>query len=104
MAQKTPKKASSKTSSTKKTSQPSASSSTKKTNKVASTNKGIAQATAKKAVATAVEKATHGALYVRGGRHFFTEDRSLIDMPELLAAQISSYQWFLDYGIQEALE
>lgn len=51
-----------------------------------------------------VEKPTHGALYVRSGRHFFTEDRSIIDMPELIAAQIDSYASFLDHGLREALE
>jgi len=53
---------------------------------------------------TRVEKPTHGALYVRSGRHFFTEDRSIVQMPELIAAQLDSYSSFLDYGIQEALE
>jgi DNA-directed RNA polymerase beta subunit len=51
-----------------------------------------------------VEKPTHGALYVRSGRHFFTEDRSIVEMPELIAAQLDSYSSFLDYGLQEALE
>jgi DNA-directed RNA polymerase subunit beta len=51
-----------------------------------------------------VEKPTHGALYVRSGRHFFTEDRSIVEMPELIAAQLDSYASFLDYGLQEALE
>lgn len=51
-----------------------------------------------------VEKPTHGALYVRSGRHFFTEDRSIVDMPELIAAQINSYSSFVDHGIQDALE
>ena len=51
-----------------------------------------------------VEKPTHGALYVRSGRHFFTEDRSIVEMPELIAAQLDSYASFLDYGLKEALE
>ena len=38
-----------------------------------------------------VEKPTHGALYVRSRRHFFTEDRSIVEMPELIAAQLDSY-------------
>lgn len=51
-----------------------------------------------------VEKATHGALYVRSGRHFFTEDRSIVEMPELIAAQLDSYDSFINHGLQEALE
>lgn len=53
---------------------------------------------------TRVEKPTHGALYVRSGRHFFTEDRAIVDMPELIAAQLNSYESFLEYGLREALE
>jgi hypothetical protein len=53
---------------------------------------------------TRVEKPTHGALYVRSGRHFFTEDRSIIEMPELIAAQLDSYQSFIEHGLREALE
>ncbi len=51
-----------------------------------------------------VEKPTLGALYVRSGRHFFTEDRSIVDMPELISAQLDSYASFIDFGLQEALE
>ncbi len=51
-----------------------------------------------------LEKATHGALYVRSGRHFFTEDRAIIEMPELIAAQLDSYRSFIEHGINEALE
>lgn len=53
---------------------------------------------------TRVEKPTHGALYVRSGRHFFTEDRSIVEMPELIAAQLNSYESFLEHGLHEALE
>ncbi len=53
---------------------------------------------------TRVEKPTHGALYVRSGRHFFTEDRAIVDMPELIAAQLNSYESFLEHGLREALE
>lgn len=51
-----------------------------------------------------VEKPTHGALYVRSRRHFFTEDRSIVEMPQLIAAQLDSYSSFIDHGLQEALE
>lgn len=47
---------------------------------------------------------THGALYVRAGRHFYTEDRSILEMPELIAAQLDSYKSFVEYGLREALE
>lgn len=50
------------------------------------------------------DKPTHGALYVRAGRHFYTEDRSIIEMPELIAAQLDSYKTFIEYGLREALE
>jgi hypothetical protein len=50
------------------------------------------------------ETPTHGALYVRAGRHFYTEDRAILDMPELIAAQLDSYKIFIDHGIREALE
>lgn len=50
------------------------------------------------------ETPTHGALYVRSGRHFFTEDRAILDLPELISAQLNSYAWFLQNGIREALE
>ncbi len=50
------------------------------------------------------DKPTHGALYVRAGRHFYTEDRSIIEMPELIAAQLDSYKTFVEYGLREALE
>lgn len=51
-----------------------------------------------------IEKPTHGALYVRSGRHFFTEDRSIVDMPELIAAQLDSYASFLDHELNDALD
>ncbi len=60
--------------------------------------------TSKKILAPKMEKASHGALYVRSGRHFFTEDRSIVAMPELIAAQLDSYASFLDHGLREALE
>jgi len=50
------------------------------------------------------ETPTHGAMYVRSGRHFYTEDRSILEMPELIAAQLDSYKKFIDFGIREALE
>ena len=50
------------------------------------------------------ETPTHGALYVRAGRHFYTEDRAILDMPELIAAQLDSYKTFIEYGLREALE
>jgi len=50
------------------------------------------------------ETPTHGAMYVRAGRHFYTEDRSILEMPELIAAQLDSYKTFVEYGLREALE
>jgi DNA-directed RNA polymerase beta subunit len=42
------------------------------------------------------EESTNGALYVRAGRHFYTEDRAILDMPELISAQLDSYKTFID--------
>jgi DNA-directed RNA polymerase subunit beta len=50
------------------------------------------------------EESTNGALYVRAGRHFYTEDRAILDMPELISAQLDSYKTFIDYGLRDALE
>ena len=58
----------------------------------------------KSPISTRVEPATHGALYVRSGRHFFTEDRAILDMPELISAQLDSYRNYLEKGVREALE
>jgi len=40
-----------------------------------------------------------GSLYEIGGRHFFTDDKSIAGIPELLEVQLDSYNDFLHNGL-----
>jgi len=42
-----------------------------------------------------------GSLYDIKGRHFFTDDRSVVGIPELLEVQLDSYNEFLTNGIDK---
>ena len=45
-----------------------------------------------------------GSLYDIQGRHFFTQDKSPINMPSLIEVQLNSYKDFLDRRLQKAFE
>ena len=42
-----------------------------------------------------------GSLYEISGRHFFTDDRSIAGIPELLEVQLDSYREFLETGLDK---
>ena len=42
-----------------------------------------------------------GSLYEISGRHFFTDDRSIAGIPELLEVQLDSYREFLEKGLDK---
>jgi len=43
-------------------------------------------------------------LYEVSGRHFFTDDRSIAGIPELLEVQLDSYNDFLHNGLNKVFE
>ncbi len=45
-----------------------------------------------------------GSLYEVGGRHFFTDDRSIAGIPELLEIQLDSYNDFLHNGLNKVFD
>ncbi len=45
-----------------------------------------------------------GSLYEIGGRHFFTDDRSIAGIPDLLEVQLDSYNDFLHNGLNNVFE
>ena len=45
-----------------------------------------------------------GSLYEIGGRHYFTDDRSIAGIPELLEVQLDSYNDFLKNGLNKVFE
>ena len=45
-----------------------------------------------------------GSIYEIGGRHFFTDDRSILELPELIEVQLDSYRDFLDVKLNKAFE
>lgn len=45
-----------------------------------------------------------GALYEIGGRYFFTDDRSILELPELIEVQLDSYHDFLTNKLNKAFE
>lgn len=45
-----------------------------------------------------------GALYEIGGRYFFTDDRSILELPELIEVQLDSYHDFLNRKLNKAFE
>lgn len=47
-------------------------------------------------VATTPKSKEVGSLYEIKGRHFFTDDRSIAGIPELLEVQLDSYRDFLE--------
>ena len=42
-----------------------------------------------------------GSLYEIKGRHYFTDDRSVAGLPELLEVQLDSYNTFLETGLDK---
>jgi DNA-directed RNA polymerase subunit beta len=42
-----------------------------------------------------------GSLYDIKGRHYFTDDRSVAGLPELLEVQLDSYNHFLNTGLDK---
>jgi len=42
-----------------------------------------------------------GSLYDIRGRHYYTDDRSVAGIPELLEVQLDSYNTFLDSGLDK---
>ncbi|MDD2487251.1 MAG: DNA-directed RNA polymerase subunit beta [Candidatus Gracilibacteria bacterium] len=49
-------------------------------------------------------RANIGSLYDIKGRHYFTDDRSILEMPELIEVQLNSYKDFLDNRLNKAFE
>ena len=45
-----------------------------------------------------------GSLYEIKGRHFFTDDRSIAGIPELLEVQLDSYREFLTVGLDKVFQ
>jgi len=45
-----------------------------------------------------------GSLYDINGRHFFTNDKSVAGIPELLEVQLDSYNEFLKNGIDKVFK
>jgi DNA-directed RNA polymerase subunit beta len=45
-----------------------------------------------------------GALYEVSGRYFFTDDRSILELPELIEVQLDSYHDFLNNKLNRAFE
>ena len=45
-----------------------------------------------------------GSLYDIKGRHYYTDDRSVAGIPELLEVQLDSYKEFLDIGLDEVFK
>jgi len=45
-----------------------------------------------------------GSIYSIGGRHFFTDDRSILELPELIEVQLDSYRDFLEIKLNKAFE
>ncbi len=40
----------------------------------------------------------------KNGRMSFSRQKEVQEMPNLIEVQKASYQWFLDYGLQEAFD
>ncbi|PZM82183.1 hypothetical protein DLH72_04390, partial [Candidatus Gracilibacteria bacterium] len=49
----------------------------------------------------ASKKLDVGSLYDIKGRHYFTDDRSVVGIPTLLEVQLDSYKDFLENGIEK---
>lgn len=47
------------------------------------------------------EKINVGSLYDIKGRHYFTDDRSVVDIPSLIEVQLDSYKDFLEHWIEK---
>jgi len=45
-----------------------------------------------------------GALYQVSGRYFFTDDKSILELPELIEVQLDSYRDFLDKKLRKSFE
>jgi len=45
-----------------------------------------------------------GSLYDIKGRHYFTDDKSVVGIPELLEVQLDSYKDFLENGIDKTFQ
>jgi DNA-directed RNA polymerase beta subunit len=45
-----------------------------------------------------------GSLYEIKGRYFFTDDRSILELPELIEVQFDSYHDFLNNKLNKAFE
>ena len=45
-----------------------------------------------------------GAIYHEQGRYFFTDDRTILELPELIEVQLDSYRDFLDRRLGQAFE
>ena len=45
-----------------------------------------------------------GSLYDIHGRHYFTDDRSVAGIPELLEVQLDSYKNFLEEGLDKTFQ
>ena len=43
-----------------------------------------------------------GGLYHIRGRYFFSDDRSIIELPEMIEVQLESYKYFLDHLLNQA--
>jgi len=50
------------------------------------------------------DPASIGALYEVQGRYFFTDDRTILDLPGLIEVQLDSYKQFLDERLGKAFE